>query len=313
MKNAKPNAPPAKAEPKARSVYVTMSPPSTEGSISILELWNALFDGKWIIVGLTALFTISGIAYSLMATPVYRSEVVLAPVTKSGMGSAAVPFGGLASLAGINLGGGTDRTETIALLESSGFAEAFIREKQLLPILFADRWDTQAQKWKAGAPAEQPDIRDGVKYFNEAVRFVSEDDPKTGLVTLAVEWTDPEIAAAWVRELVHRINEGARRRDIHESQRKLDYLNQEMSKANLVELRQALSRLIEEQINAMMMAQAQEEYAFKVIDPPVVPKQRIWPKATLVVLVAMFLGGFVGTLVVLIRFALRRMSGSVPA
>lgn len=294
-----------------RSLYVTIAPPAG-GGITIADLWGALWRGKWIVIWMCIAAAVLAVIYALSATEIYRSEVVLAPVHKGAMSASSSPLGGLASFAGISLGGETDRAETLAMFESNGFTAAFIQENDLLPILFADRWDSQAQKWIV--PAEdQPDVRDGVRFFADAVRFITEDSPKAGLVTLAIEWTDPHLAADWAGSLVQRLNERARERDIGESQRKLDYLNQEMSKANIVELRQAISRVIEEQINAMMLAQAQEEYAFKVIDPPTIPKKRIWPQRTLIVLIAVFLAGFVGTLIVLIRFAITRMPPSKSA
>jgi uncharacterized protein involved in exopolysaccharide biosynthesis len=296
---------------RVRPLYVTIAAPSGE-AISLADLWRAFWDGKWLVI-IVCLFCASAAAlYALRAEPIYRSEAVLAPVRKSAMESASAPLTNLASIAGIGFGGATDQAEIIAMLESRGFTEAFIREKGLLPVLFADRWDAQAQKWKVG-PEDQPDVRDAVKYFDEAVRFVIEDEPRAGLVTLAIEWPDPKLAAEWAGELVHRINERTRSRDIEESRRKLEYLNQEMEKANLVELRQAISRVIEQQINAMMLAQAQDEYAFKIIDPPVAPKQRVWPKRTLIVIIAAFLGGALGTLVVLGRFAIRRVSASAAS
>lgn len=296
---------------RVRPLYVTIAPPAG-GGITLADLWKALWQGKWIVIGLCVLSAAFAVLYALSATPIYRSEVVLSPVSKGSMSGTSSPLGGLASFAGITVGGATDQVEMLAMLESNGFTAAFIRDKDLLPILFADRWDAQAQKWNASLE-EQPDVRDGVRLFNEGVRFISEDAPKTGLVTLAIEWKDPKIAAEWAGELVQRINESARRRDIAESQRKLDYLNQEMSKANIVELRQAIARVIEDQINAMMLAQAQAEYAFKVIDPPIIPKKRIWPQRTLIVLVAVFLAGFIGTLIVLVRFAIKRMHTNQPA
>jgi uncharacterized protein involved in exopolysaccharide biosynthesis len=127
------------------------------------------------------------------------------------------------------------------------------------------------------------------------------------LVTLAIEWKDPEVAAKWAAELVNRVNKRIREQDIEESQRKLAYLNEELNKSSLVELRLAISRVIEEQINAMMLAQSQIEYAFEVIDPAVVPKQRVRPKRTLIVIVAVVLGGLLGIFILLVKSAIGRL------
>jgi uncharacterized protein involved in exopolysaccharide biosynthesis len=294
-----------------RPLYVTIAPP-VGGGIALVDLWEALWRGRWMVIGLCVLSAVVSVFYALSATSIYRSEVVLAPASKGAMSGTVSPLGGLASLAGISLGGATDEAEALAMLASNGFTAAFVRDKKLLPVLFADRWDAQGQKWKV-PPEEQPDVRDGVRFFREGVLSISENEPKTGLVTLAIEWTDPQTAAGWAGELVQRLNETARRRDVAESQRKLDYLNQEMSKATIVELRQAISRVIQDQINAMMLAQAQSEYAFKVIDPPTIPKRRIWPQRTLIVLLAVLLAAFVGTFIVLVRFAIKRTQINRPA
>ena len=59
-------------------------------------------------------------------------------------------FGGLASLAGVNLGGGAnnDTEVSLAVLRSREFTEAFIRDRNLLPLIFEECWDADANRWK---------------------------------------------------------------------------------------------------------------------------------------------------------------------
>jgi uncharacterized protein involved in exopolysaccharide biosynthesis len=61
-----------------------------------------------------------------------------------------------------------------------------------------------------------PDVRDAVKYFHKRVLKVSEEG-STGLVTLAIEWTDPDIAAEWASLLVRRLNDRLRERALQEA------------------------------------------------------------------------------------------------
>ena len=258
------------------------------------------------ILAITFVIAVTAIVYALLATHIYRAEVVLAPVSRSSTTSNLSGLGGLANLAGINLSVGGDTVRYLAILRSRNFIEEFIRDNDLLPTLFSDEWDAENGRWINEDPEHQPDIRDGVDLFTKKIRFISE-DARTGLVTLAIEWTDAETVAVWASELVGRINVNTRRRDIQEIQKKLDYLNEQLANADLVELRQAISRVIEEQINAMMLVQAQTEYAFTVIDPAVVPKERIHPRRTMIVIIATFLGGFLGIFIVLARCAGRRL------
>lgn len=268
--------------------------------IDLQRIWRALLQGKWQIVSITVVFTAAAVAYALLATPIYRAEIVLTPVLENPFDVNAGGLSGLASIAGINFGRGRKSAEAIAALESKKFLEEFIQEKQLLPVLFSEEWDSEHRRWRSNSKELQPDLRDGVRVFSEQVRTVAEDG-RTGLVTLSVTWIDPEVAAQWASELVERINERIRRRDIQDIELKLEYLRKELDTAALVQLRQAISRVIEEQVTAMMLAQTQTEYAFRVIDPAIVPKQRAWPKRTLIVIVATALGGFVGSFFVLMR------------
>ena len=277
-----------------------------DDTIDLRQIWEAMWADKWIIVGITAVCFIASVAYALLATPIYKAEVLLVPVTDNQAGGSMARLGGLASLVGVNLGSSADDKHAVAVLKSKALAEDFIREEDLMPVLFADEPQVR-QSWSG---EETPlDIRDGVKKFDSDVRSVSE-DTKTGLVKLSIEWTDAEVAADWARKLVTKANEQIRRTNIQESEQRLKYLNEQLDKASFIELRQAISRVIESEVKSMMLAQVQTEYAFKVIDPAVVPKYRSAPKRTLIVLTATFVGGFLG-----LAFAVLRRSavaGSPP-
>jgi uncharacterized protein involved in exopolysaccharide biosynthesis len=83
-------------------------------------------------------------AVSFVMTPVYRASTVLVPASDRGFGDASAALGqlgGLASLAGIEIGGSNvEVEEALAVLRSREFTEKFIREKNLLPVLFAHKW-----------------------------------------------------------------------------------------------------------------------------------------------------------------------------
>jgi len=115
-------------------------------------------------------------------------------------------------------------------------------------------------------------------------------DKKTGLVTLGIEWADPGQAAAWANALVVRVNAELRARAVAESERSIAYLREQLHKANLEELRLALANLIK----GITFAKATEEYAFKIIDPAVVPERRIKPKRALMVVLGGVLGLMLG-------------------
>jgi uncharacterized protein involved in exopolysaccharide biosynthesis len=281
-----------------RPVYVAVAE-RADDAIDIPALWRTLWEGRWLVTGVSAVFAIVSIAYALLATPIYRVEVLLASTAEDRLNTTSSGLGSLVSLAGINLGRSGDSMEAIATLQSRQFAEEFIRDKELMPLLFPDKWDARQRRW-LGPEEDHPDMRDAVRVFTREIRRV-EEDSKTGLVTLTIDWTDPEQAAEWAMEIVARLNARMRTRDLEEAERKLAYLQEQLKSTSLLEVREAIARVVEDQINAMMLAQAQHEYAFRVIDPAVPPKERSWPKRTLIVVASTVFGGFIGVFLVLMR------------
>jgi LPS O-antigen subunit length determinant protein (WzzB/FepE family) len=84
--------------------------PSTinDDEIDLRELFQVLWRGKWLIGLIVSSGAIVSIVFSLMLTNVYQAEAVLAPQQSDGSGGLAGlagQYGGLASLAGIDLGG----------------------------------------------------------------------------------------------------------------------------------------------------------------------------------------------------------------
>jgi uncharacterized protein involved in exopolysaccharide biosynthesis len=243
---------------------------------------------------------------SLHMPKIYRAQTLIAPVLQSnnGIGGALnSQFGGLAALAGLDLGGnGPRKEEFFATLSSSSFARDFIVSEKLLPLLFAERWDSQADQWRKGE--RPPTLEAGVNKFMKSVRFITEDH-RTGLVTVAVEWYTPEIAARWANLMIEMANDRLRTESIRNADRSIDYLNKELAKTNVVELRQVIYRLIENQVNNAMLANVEREYSFRVIDPAVPPEVRISPQRTLMAILGAVAGLVLGVTGVLLRRAIR--------
>ena len=78
--------------------------PSNEDDIDLKKLFDAIWDGKWIIVASATILSMIAVIISISLPNVYKSEALLSPVvSEAGAGQAMSNIGGLASLAGINL------------------------------------------------------------------------------------------------------------------------------------------------------------------------------------------------------------------
>ena len=79
-----------------------------DDEIDLRELFGVLWAGKIKIIAITAVFAVASVIYALSVPNQYKATALLAPAQSSGGGlsGALGQLGGLASLAGVSIGGG---------------------------------------------------------------------------------------------------------------------------------------------------------------------------------------------------------------
>jgi uncharacterized protein involved in exopolysaccharide biosynthesis len=273
----------------AGTQLIVQQPPLT-----VIDVAHLVWAAKGLITVVTLLCTLGAILYALLAAQWWRADVLLKPTDakqSQGILSQLGSLSGLANLAGLNLN--DNRTsESIATLKSRELLGSFIQDQNLLPVLFPGKWDAEAKRWKSNDPLKQPDVRDGVTYFNDHV-FNVQEDKKNGLVTVVVDWRDPQVAAQWANMLVDRVNEIMRARALAQSEANVEYLKQELTAATVVTMQQSIGRVLESELQKLLLAKEEKDYAFKILDHAQAPRHRYWPKRSLVVAGA-FILGFIG-------------------
>jgi len=288
-------------QPSVRYVAVPGYAPDYTGpgvdddSIDLLALWRVLTRYKHVLSGVFLLGMLLAAGFAFLSTSIYRAELVMAPATEEEGGrlsSLAGQFGGLASLAGVNLGSGShDVDRVLATLKSRVFLVPFLQQEKIIP-LFA-----------SGLGGKAPSTLDVYKIFSDDVLDIRKDN-KTGLMTLGVEWRDPVLAAYWANTLVARLNEHQRQAAIREAQQSIDYLNQQLSKTSVVDMQQAIYRLIESQTRVIMLANVKKEYVMQVIDPALAPEKRVRPQRSLILILGAVLSVMTGIFIVFLLHGL---------
>ncbi|MXR37637.1 hypothetical protein GQF02_11705 [Neisseriaceae bacterium B2N2-7] len=302
-----------------------------DDEIDLLELFKTLRQGKWLIIASTLVSTAISVMVALNMPNIYQSRVLLAPAeSESGGGLAALAgqMGGLASLAGVSLGEGKAGKSDIAVEigKSRQFVTHFIRSHQLeVPLMAATKWDQQSgqlvinselydaqqKKWvrevKEGTSLEPTDW-ELYKAFSELMAL--EKDKKSGLATLSIDFYSPLLTKQWADWFVHDLNQAVRERDQVEARKNIDYLHKQQAQTALASMQTVFSQLIEQQTKTLMLAEVQQEYAFKTIDPAVVPEEKLKPKRALIVALGTLTGGSIGILLVLVRSLLRSRKAS---
>jgi len=273
----------------------------SNAQLNVADILRILVAQRWIIAA--AVFLVTGlsivVAYILPVT--YRAEVLLQPVqTDNKLEGSLGGLGGIAGLVGLQLGNDDKSAEAQATLESKAFTMQFIRDHNLLPILFHNRWDATAQRWSVSDPKKVPVELDGYRLFRDSIRTVTQ-DRQTRLVLLSIEWTDADQAATWANEMVVRLNEQMRADALARSRQNLEFLKKEYDATNLAVVRDTIGRVIESELKSTMLASVQKDFAFRVIDPAFVPNRRYSPNRPLVAVIGMLLGFSLGIAVALAR------------
>jgi uncharacterized protein involved in exopolysaccharide biosynthesis len=210
-------------------------------------------------------------------------------------------LGGFAGLMGINLGDSGSQAP-LALLRSRDFIRDYIMDNGLVQVLFAEQWDQAAGKWKIAKGTEQPDIRDAVDFFDRSIRILAE-DKKTGAITLSIRWTNAELAAKWANELAARANAKLQGRALAEANRNISYLRGELSSSQIPALQQSISRVLESEMQKMLLAKGADDFAFMIVDRAVAPKRRYKPNRRLIAALGLMFGLVVGGGISLVRYA----------
>ena len=299
-------------------------PNDSDDEIDLLELFYVLLKGKWIIVSLTAFVSIIGVIYSLLLPNIYQSNTMLVPVNlSSGISGALGSYSGLAGLAGISLPSGGDEgnsAKAIQKISSLSFFENNILPNIHLPDLMAVKswnsktnivafdesiYDTSNNTWirDYSYPQQQiPSAQESFGVFKTEHLSLSE-DKKSGFITLSIKHRSPFVAKQWVELVVNEVNAFYRQKDKLESEKAVNYLNQQISMTGLSEIKQVLAQLLQEEAKKLTLIEANQYYVFDYIDPPAVMEKKSEPKRALICILSALLGSILSVLFVLIKHA----------
>jgi uncharacterized protein involved in exopolysaccharide biosynthesis len=298
-----------------------------DDEINLLDLWRVVWGHRKMISRIVLITVVATAVVSLIMTNIYQSKAIIAPVTPksstTGASSLAQQLGPLAGMAGVSLAspGSTvvPLPELVSLLKSNIVRGKMIQKYNLLPILFEDRWDAEKKDWKRGglilnplvwirkavgallpadphAPKKKdddvPDIQDGLRKLEEIVTV--KENIKENTIGITVDYPDPELSAIMANYLLETLNDHLTGEAKRVAKINKDYLEDQLAKNSDLFIRQKIYNLIADQVEMMTMTEVKENFAFKVLDPPMVPDQKSKPKRTLMVILSLFVSLFVG-------------------
>jgi uncharacterized protein involved in exopolysaccharide biosynthesis len=258
------------------------------------------------------------VAYAVSKPNVYTVQGLYMPKGAEEGGSLAKlagQFGGLASMAGVSLGGGgADKTDiALELLRSRAFLQAFIDKYNLtVPLLAVEKWDhvtdeliydselydKEKEIWIRKAPPGKKVIPTAWEAFpkfaeNLSVDYVS----KKGTLSIKLTYYSPEIAAKWLTLLVKEMNLFWQERTQTETERYINLLQEQAEITNFSELKTILYSLIGEQTKTLLLNNITNEVMFETVAPIITPEEKSAPSRALLCIIAFIFSGFISVLI----------------
>lgn len=299
-----------------------------EKPITLFDLLHAVWQGKRLMVLCIFIFTFIAFVYSISRPNIYKASALLSPSgvqVGSGVGQISEQLGGIVTLAGLDLDGRRDSKITLALevLNSRKFVSNFIEKHDILVSLMAavdwdinknalildeNIYDIESERWlrkPKGLRRAKPSYQEACEVFVNNFYSITE-NKISGTYTLSIMHYSPYLAQNWVSWLIEDINEAMREMKKAEVKQSLDYLNTQLNKTHIAEVKSTLYELIDEKTKMLMLVELQKDYIFKVIDPAVVPEFKLKPHRVLICLGGMVSGGVIGLSLIFIGFVLKK-------
>ena len=88
--------------------------------------------------------------------------------------------------------------------------------------------------------------------------------------------------------------------DVQEAEAHLAFLEGKLGETNIAGMKHVSYQRIESETRTVMLANAQSEYMFKIVDSVVVPLEKSGPKCVLIAAVITMLGGVLGVFTIFV-------------
>ena len=298
-----------------------------DDEIDLRELFGALWAGSRKIIAITAVFAFVSVIYALSLSDQYKATVLLAPAQSDGadLSGALGQLGGLASLAGVDIGSGDSSEAQMAqeIMKSWSFIDVFIAENNISVEVYAaegwsrgsnelqiddDIYDAETKTWlvendntgEVGPPSSW------VLFEAFSERLVVSENKKSGLVSVSIEYYSPQIAKQWLDMYVAAINAHMQQRQMEKVTNNINYLQAQIENTSIAEMREVFYTIIAQQTKNKMLAEASPEYAFVAVSPSMVPEEKSQPERAFICIIGTLLGGILSVLLVLVMHYARK-------
>tara|TARA_B100000963_G_scaffold361806_1_gene399797 strand:+ start:77 stop:961 length:885 start_codon:yes stop_codon:yes gene_type:complete len=248
-------------------------------------------------VGLSLFISVS---VALLSPNVFKSTSIVVPSSSkysTGSSGTQSQLGGLASLAGINVKTEVDKGAiAYKTISSYDFFKLLYEDDEFIKkVLEGTKFvDENSKEWLV-----KPSIEKAYKIFYKK-HFSSFKDRKTGFIYLHGEHRVPSVAQEIVKEVLSKLNEYIRTKDVKEAQAALKYIEEKIASSITLDVKKVLASLAEGELQVIALSEASDDFVFKIIQSPFLPETRDRPHRSRMVLAGGLVGFIVAFILVLI-------------
>jgi len=259
--------------------------------------------------------------YAINKPDIYTAKGLYSPKSSDGgssLSKLAGQFGGLASMAGISLGGGSgDKTDmALEVLRSRAFLQSFIEKHDLAaPLMAVKKWDKlsneliyddtmfdiKTQQWIREVPPNKSQVPTAYEAFpflkeNLSIEYIS----KKGIIKIELNYYSPEIAVDWLNLMVIELNAFWQEKELEKSEKLIALLTKNAIEANQSELKSVLYSLVAEQTKSYVLAQVENEAVLESVVGVIIPEQKSAPSRALLCIIGTVFSGLLACIIALI-------------
>tara|TARA_Y200000002_G_scaffold369007_1_gene362694 strand:+ start:158 stop:1075 length:918 start_codon:yes stop_codon:yes gene_type:complete len=270
--------------------------------IDIAEVMSDLWKFKITIILLTFLVGVGSVITTLFMDDLYKSSMLLQKVDDD---NTAIPsqMGALASFTGIGLSGTSidKSTKALEVLKTRDFFESLIADENFLAELIGiNGYDKETSKvsyneeiYNSKTDTLYPDAMSELSFNKTHKLFLSNieiTDTESGLINISAIHLSPVVAKSWLDLIFVKLNETIKKIELKEATDSLNYLKNQLSLTSESELKKVIAKLIEKQIQTLMISDISDDFVFSIVDSPRVPEKKFAPHRSLICIVSTIFG-----------------------
>lgn len=269
-----------------------------EGLFDLRLLLRELWRWKWAVVLVALIGAAKGINDVRHFQPIYEAQMIVTPSGGTEFSAPATGGGGLLGAAGsfglVAVGATATSFDYFKqMIRSRSLADVLQEKHGLLQIIYKGSWNAADGTWIKPEIDESsirqrfrryfhynsprpPDRQTLANFVGGAVRIT--ETPGLPFFKISVEHSDPDFALFILETVYKEADELLAENDRQKQKRNKEYLQAQLEKTQLKEIRDSLLGMLMQLEQNMMLNSSEPHYAIKVLEKPWVMRQPKEPR-----------------------------------